>query len=341
MLASNSTINQAIAIISERGLDKFRCCLTGAPYATIESDEIVISLEGDVANSPSITVDRLVDNWELRSLSFNSQKAPYLRNASPKALLPLINRGRDGQVRVMTYLLTRLLYPTSDKSDSEFMRERMLFAMGLHDAAMKWEYKIVATYVQNLVAIDSYCSMPQWHKLWAFDSRLSQVGKHQAPRAVQNTFNDPMALIDDHVRVQKLIMFMFILMIYVNGTDGVAGYSGNRQSQNILFLTAPDVHSGVIPDFQMDLSQADIDRAAKARAINAHEGVKIAWSSIHGKGTIAGANKPSRPKAAPKDESKAAPVKKFDVAANAAFQKIRATLAFSNAAAAIANLKKG
>jgi len=338
MLANTSKVNQAIAIISERGLDKFRCNLTGAPYATIESDEIVIALEGDLASDPTLTVDRLIDNWELRSLTFNSQSLPSLRSAGTHALLPLMHRGKDGQTRVLTYQLTRLMFPMTDKRDSEWMRERMLFAIAMYDAAIQWDYRTTAGYVQSLVAIDSYCSMPLWHKLWAFDSKLSNVGRHKAPRLVQNLFNDPMGLTLDHVRVQKLIAFMFVLMIYVNGTDGVAGHSGNRASQNVLFLTAPDVHSGVIPDFQVDLSQADVDRAAKARAINANEGVKIAWSAIHGRGTLAGANKPSKPKAA---TPAVKPVVETDL--TKAFKTIQTTVAFANFSASLAHLtiKKG
>jgi len=298
MLTNVSLAQQAWNIISERGLDKIRCCLTGAPYATLTQDEIIIALEGDVASTPSITVDRLVDNWELRALSFNTGTLPSLRGVKTHALVPMIRRGQEGQVRILTYMLTRLLFPKSTSEfDSEFARERMLFAITCHDAALKWPSQLVAEYVQHLVAIDSFCAMPYWRKLYGFESRLSKVGLWAAEQAVQRTFADPILIAEDMVRVGQVIKFMFNLMVYVAGTDGVAGYSGNRMAQQILYLHKPEVVGQPIPLHQKQLSQSDIDRQAKIRALNSHQELRIAHSAIFGKGVTAGTIRPSRQKA--------------------------------------------
>lgn len=317
--------NQALARITELGLDKIRCSMTGAPYATIDSEEILITLEGDIESNEDISLDRLIDSWELRSLAMNSAPMPGLRNAHSGALVPLMMRGQDGQVRVMVYLLSRLVYPTlGGKFDSEKLIDRMTFAVQLHDSAQKWEYFQVAEYVQHLVAIDSFCSMPYWYKLWAFDSPLSEAGRRRASNNIKRIFNDPMVLIEEPTRIADLTGFMFKLMIQVASTDGVAGYSGNRVSQSILYLTAPDAETIQMSPFQKELSQADVDRHAKQRAINANPETKIAWSAIHGAGTTAGFTKPGRVKTPAQTEKKAKEKKRsqFALDMQAAFAEL-------------------
>jgi hypothetical protein len=337
MLTNTSLARQAWDIISERGLDKIRCCLTGAPYATLSPDEIIIALEGDIAATPSITIDRLIDNWELRALTFNTQVLPSLRGVKEKALVPFMRRGHEGQVRVLTYMLTRLLYPSTDQSfDSERMRERMLFSTMLYDTAEKWPTPLIMEYVQNLVAIDSFCAMPYWHKLYGFESKLSPMGLWAATQGVQRTFADPMSIASDMLRVKYVIGFMFNLMIYVGEKDGVLGHSGNRLAQNILYLTAPEIHDRPIPSHQKILSQADIDRQARVRALNANPETRIAWSATFGKGNQAGVVKKDRVKAEPSTK-KTTPV---NASIASAFQAVKADPKFAESLKAMLASKK-
>lgn len=289
MLTTTSQALRVHAKVTELGLDRMRCCLTGAPYATLDSDEVLMAIEGDVLSNPGVSDDRILDMAELRALTFNMQPMPSLRGVQAKALVPLMSRGQAGQVRLMTYLLTRLFYPQTtavDRLDTTLAKDRMLFSTGMFESAMKWPSPIVATYVQHLVAIDSFCAMPYWHKTFAFESSLSKVGLKHAPMLVQRAFHEPTIMIEDMPRVQKVIAFLFIIMLQVAERNTIAGRSGNRLSQNVLFLTAPEARTQSIPHFQKELSQADIDREAKFRAINSTQETRIAWSATHGAGTL-------------------------------------------------------
>lgn len=306
MLSQLSQANRVHAKVIELGLDRMRCCLTGAPYATMDSDEVLMAIEGDALSNPGISDDRLLDMYELRALTFNLKPMPSLRGVQAKGLVPLMSRGQNGQVRLMTYLLTRLFYPQLgdvDALDTSLAKDRMMFSTGMYESAMKWPYSTVAGYVQSLVAIDSFCAMPAWRKLYAFESSLSNVGLKHAPMLVQRAFAEPTVMIEDQPRVKKVIDFLFVIMLIVAEKNGVAGRSGNRLSQNVLFLTAPEAESQKIPLHQKELSQADIDRAAKFRAINARQETRIAHSAIHGPGNVAGAPK-AQTRAAPNPQKK-------------------------------------
>jgi len=316
-----TTVIEALEVVKTRKLDQIRCCVTGAPYATIESDEILMALESEYLANRKASVDRLVDSWELRALTFNSQMLPSLRGVKETALIPHIARGHAGQVRVLTYMMTRLMYPNvGGHFDSEAQRGRMLFASDFHDAALTWdESKVIAT-VQYLVAIDSFCNLTYWRKMWAFESRMSSVSIYKAPGKVQNAFNDPSVLTDDIDGVQKVITYLFKVMLFAAAKDSNAGLGGNKQAQAVFTATMPEVETPGVPLYQKkDISQADIDRFAKIRAINSSTELKVAWSATHGKGTPAGQRKPSLRQALPKNATP------FSKAFDAAFARFAAT----------------
>lgn len=281
-----SIIIDAMTQIENQGLNKIRCYLTGAPYATIESDEIRIALEADVENDPAVTVDRLVDHWQLKALTFNSQMLPSLRGVGAKSLIPMMNSGQSGQVKTLTYLLTRLLFPHlgSEPMPSEEARDRMLFSTHLFDTAMKWDYFATADYVQKLVVIDSYCSMPYWHTLWAFESQFSKLGIEKAPVKVRETFADPLRIADDVTLIDSLIKYLYNLMLFVSERDGAAGKPGNRLAQQIMLVAAQHLPKIVIPHFQKQLSEADRLRLEERRRLESRKETRVAWSATNGRG---------------------------------------------------------
>lgn len=282
-----SLITTTLIEIQNRGLDKIRCCLTGAPYATIETGEIALALQAEIESDSTITQDRLTDNWELKALTFNSQVLPSLRGVKEKALVPMLNSGATGQVKVLTYLLTRLLYPhlSAEPMPSEFAKERMLFAIHMYDTASKWEPMITAGYVQQLVVIDAYCSMPYWHTLWAFESTFSKMGLAKSPKIVQETFADPLRVTEDVARIDSVIKYLYELMLHTAERDGVAGKSGNKLAQQIMLMSAAHLPKIVIPHFQKTLSDADRIRLENKRRIDSKTELRVAHSAIHGKKT--------------------------------------------------------
>lgn len=278
-------VSNALIEIQNRGLNKIRCAITGAPYATLESDEILQALKTEVENDPLLTQDRLVDNWELKALTFNSQVLPSLRGVNTKALVPMLHSGAKGSVKILTYFLTRLLYPQlgAEPKSSEFSKERMLFAIHMYDSALEWDHMKTASYVQQLSVVDSYCSMPYWHQLWAFESTFSKFGLAKSPKIVQETFADPLRITEDMNRIDAVVNYLYELMLHIAERDGVAGKSGNKLAQEIMLLSASALPKIVIPHFQKNLSEADKLRLENKRRVDSKTELRVAHSAIHGK----------------------------------------------------------
>lgn len=305
MTLTNPTLQTAFRLIREANLTHIRCSLTGAPYAEIDSDEIVLALEGDIAADPEVTTNRLVDLWELRLLTLSSQPAPFLRGVNSKSLLPLLSRGHTGNVRVLAYLTTRLFFPHigSEPLPSELARERMLYAAEAYDSFSKLPVPEIAGLVQQLVAVDSYCAMPYWHKLWIFESRFSKLGIETADATVRKAFVEPSRVAADIKVLHSVVTFLFNLMLYASENDSVAGRSGNRMAQQLLMLEAEGPFA-TIPRHQKVMAQADIDRMARARAVNSRQELRIAWSATRGSGYLPGELAAFKAKAKPKVDSK-------------------------------------
>ncbi len=290
--------SEALAKITEAGLNRFRCYLTGAPYATIDESEIRIALDSALRTDPDLTIDNLVDSWELKALSFNSQVLPSLRGSNLNALYSNGLTGHTGQSRIFTYMLTRLFFPSlTDKTfDTEKQRTRMLFSIALYDrvAAME-DHARIADLNARLTAIDAFCAMPYWHTMWAFESNMSAYGLPKAPRIVQDIFADPELLLEGDVtrRVDTILAWMFPLMLYVTERDGVAGRSGSRMAQRILMVQVANVPVTHIPHFQKEVSKTDYQRIAHQRSMNTNNAVKIAHSAIHGPAKLAISGKPT------------------------------------------------
>jgi hypothetical protein len=331
-----STIANALLQIQNLGLDKIRCYLTGAPYAQIDSSEIAIALQAEIEHDENVTVDRLVDNWQLKALSFNSQTLPSLRGVKDKALMPLMRTGQTGQVKTLTYMLTRLLFPHlgSEPLPSDVQADRMLFAVHLYDTAMTWEVTQVTEYVQQLVIVDAYCAMPYWHTIWAFESAFSKFGLAKAPKRIQETFADPLRVTEDMSRIRELIVFMYKLMLHVTERDGVAGKSGNRLAQQIMLIQAAHLPKMTIPHFQKQLSEADRFRLEERRKIESRNELRVAWSATNGKGhlpndftkqaaaRIAKSMEKKSSEAKPKDSKPKASTAKIDPRFAAAFKAL-------------------
>jgi len=282
-----SIILSAIAKIEAAGLNRFRCCLTGAPYATLDSSEINLALQVELENDPNISEERLIDAWELKALTFNTQVLPSLRGIKERALVPMLNSGAAGQVKLVTYLLTRLFFPRlgMDHVHTEEQRERMLFAIHMHDAASEWEPMKTGEFVQKLLVIDSYLAMPYWHTLWAFESSFSKLGIDKAPKKVQSTFAEPLTITEDMTRLDAVIGYLYELMIFVTERDGVIGKSGSRFAQAVMSMTAEHLPKIVIPHFQKTLSEADRARLENRKRLDSRTELRIAHSAIHGKKT--------------------------------------------------------
>lgn len=283
-------IHETLAQIKEAGLNKFRCCLTGAPYATIEDSEIIIALESQLAIDANVSIGNLIDSWQLKALAFNTKPLPSLMGSSESKLVHTLKGGAIGNAKLMTYFLTRLLYPHlgSEPMATDKAKARMLFAIDCYESAVVEDSMKVGGFVQQLAVVDSYLAMPQWHRLWLFESTFSQVGIEKAPAHIKRAFNDPSTLIGNPKAVESVIGFMYQLMLHCAERDGAAGKSGNRLAQQIMFLSATMLPPVVIPHFQKTLSEADRIRIENRNRINNKAELRIAHSAINGKKYLPG-----------------------------------------------------
>lgn len=283
----STKIRNAVAEIKERGLNTFRCYLTGSPYATISDEEIEIALESEVLANGNVASERLVDMWEMRVISISQQRLPSLRGITEYALVPHLHRGKNGNVRISTYMLTRLFFPKlgADMLSSDEAMTRARFSRTLHDWLAEADSAFVSNLAQQLAAIDSYCAMPLWHTLWAFDSAHSKLGIDKAPINTRAAFADPESIFDsaDYKAIIEVIDYLFQLMLFITERDGVAGKSGSKLAQRILLIQGEELHVAGIPLHQKrEVSEADRLRIEQKKAINSRNELRIAHSAIHG-----------------------------------------------------------
>jgi hypothetical protein len=285
---STIKIETALMQIKQSKLNQFRCYLTGAPYATIDDDEIRIALRSIINGDDKIELGRIIDEWELRSLTFSTQLLPSLRGMNQHALKAYLMAGHAGSSRIVTYMMTRLLYPSleQDKFTNEQRRSRARFSRELYDLCVGQTDDIIAALVQELAAIDSYCAMPLWHTLWAFHSSLSKYGIHEAPANVQRAFNDPESLLVDFESIRSVIIWLFKLMLHITERDGVAGKSGSKMAQEILMLDAEKRNVTHIPEHQKKGLDIARQRIRDERDVNSRKELRIAHSATHGKGSL-------------------------------------------------------
>lgn len=290
MTTQNETIKLALIKIKQDRLNFFRCSLTGAPFAQIMDDEIAMALESIMATNPKVEFDTLIDLWELKQFAYSTRPMPSLTNVNENALVPLLERGADGSARIAAYMLTRLMYPELADTfvSSQAKLERAAFARGMYDWLLTLESDNLVFTSQRMVAIDAYCAMPYWHKLWHFESIHSKFGLQNAHADIKAAFESPDNLIDNLALLERIIHFMFTLMLQVSDRDGIAGRSGSKIAQAVLVYEAAHVKVDTIPHFQKDVHAEQRARIKWQKALNGAEPVRIAHSAIHGKTYLPG-----------------------------------------------------
>lgn len=284
----SSKVALALAEIKQRNMNRFRCVLTGAPFATIDDSEIEHALDADELDNPQITHARLIDQWEWRLLTYSTHRAPVFRNVKPTALIPMLQAGPTGHARIATYMLLRLLFPQHEsiRITAESEKARAAFAREAYDNLVERDAETLLQMSQKLVAIDAYCAMPLWHELWAFKSIHSTYPTHYAHAEVKNAFQEPETVLENAKGIDRLITFMFELMLYVTERDGVAGKGGSRLAKAILLHQEQRAPKLTIPHFQKTISEADVLRIKQREALNKDNRLRVAYSAIHGKGHL-------------------------------------------------------
>lgn len=282
----DSIAHDALYEIAQSGLNKMRCSLTGAPYATIADSEILLALQTELTQRPDATVDHLVDAWSLRALTFCSSVAPSLRNVKSAALRDIMESGPDGQVRVLTYMLSRLFFTPDDRLNnglrwsSAALINRMMFAANVYDSLVNWQtpdmVQAMTRLVQKLGVCDAHCSLTIWQTLPAWRTKRGlDVTQAERNARVQGWFSQPDALPLTVEALNEVADYCLELLFDAIVNDNPFPDSGNRLATSIYQVRVESAPAPVMPALgnkaKRRMTPAEIERRAEAEAQLARE----------------------------------------------------------------------
>lgn len=313
---ARAAVAEALELIQSLRLDYIRCALTGAPYAQLDAEEVKVTLDSMRSITPDASAERLVDMWQLKALIHNSQPSPALRG-SDKLSLATLMLGKDGKARTVTYCLTRLFFPPTNRAgqkhvSSQRMQERMEFASQLFDAlSEEGEAEWLDSVIHHLSAADAYCSLTAWQALDAFKSPKARYGIHSnAFNALGEWFVNPMEFEPTQENLKRLANMLLTQLCEVAGEGRSLPVIGDRLSREVLranFEASPMLEpspADKTPPKRLHApeSAADLANAPEwYRELNKAASLRIAWSATHGQGVKPqGRAKASRKAATPK-----------------------------------------
>lgn len=310
---TNTPIKSAMQLIKDEGLDRIRCSLTGAPYATLDEDEIRLALNAEaLQRKDNATADSLVDAWHLKALALNSNPCPALRNAGRFSLSTILQSGRKGRTRVIIYCLSRLFFPPQHQvkgiyTTSSRAIERMLFASRLFDSMAQTESDdLLSTteadarldaWVQKLSACDSYCALTRWQEMTLWTAKRANEGIHaKKNQDVARWIVAPDLFDATPEQMERLIEFLFTLMIDSAQKETALPADGNKLTNEVFIAQseALPVTRKIVQrekSFSEQLAEYQAQQQWE-RTLNESAQLKVAWSATHGKGVAMGAPAP-------------------------------------------------
>jgi len=288
-------VEVALAQIIDSKSDRIRCVLSGAPYATIDSDEIRNALQSYRRGNMTATTENLLDSWDLQLLTFCSGVAPSLRNRNHYSLAMIADSGPNGAARVLTYYMARLMYPVPHNAtllSSTKATERMHFARELFDSLAQVGSDGLAESVQGLAACDAWLALGRWNRLGLFQTQATKNGlyaKHNGK--IRGWFIDPESMPRTIESVKAIIRAMQIMLVVATQDGHPIPGEGSRESLNLLtdLPSALPVPQQPVKRKENDSYAAQMAEIAFIKEMNNRPEVRIAWSATHGKGHVAGA----------------------------------------------------
>lgn len=257
---------------------RLTCSLCGAPYGTIDSIEAKLIAE-QVLTDMDGDLERAQDMIDLRMFAINSVPAPSMRNLFPQGLKAILKATPDGNVRVASFLLGRLLFAEEGPVTSEIACERSAFVREAYLVLSELSPLDVASFVQLIASVDSWCNFAQLAVLSGFKSHV-----RNAKKTNQLFFSAWADWLDglDAERLRKLVYFLMAAMLDIETRKSESTtLKGNTFSIPLVLITSASVPGRVAP-LRKNASEADRERFASRLRMERSKEMRIAYDAIHG-----------------------------------------------------------
>lgn len=330
----SSVLDQAYDEIIDSNAHYFRCVLTGAPYGQMLNCAIQQKLEAEqgwfVANGQPVTVDSLLDSWDLHMLAFNTRVGPTLigGDASDKMKAIYADRSPEAQAQAVTYMLTRFFYPASamtPQGGSDALMSRSRFSRIAYDRLMAWQIttegrQATAILLQRLAAADAWGTLTRWNEINHFNNPRSDISvRAKKNEHVARWLADPESFIDgaDGKAFRHLTDWMIRFMVGIAEREYIIEIPGNSFASDVFA-----VHVEAIPALKVSAEamrnknkairkqnslawqQAEEIKLREAAIANAADKLtRYAHSRTHGKGYAMREAGPTKRVAKPKKKA--------------------------------------
>lgn len=301
-ISKQDLVNNVLTQIQEEKLNRMRCVLTGAPYATIDSNEVWHYLNSTLAANPKMSHDQLLDSWDLVMLSMCSRVGPALMNRKRFALVMLLNDVREerGLARLITFYLTRFFYSFDHHNkgfNSQHAIDRMHFAIEWFDYLSGQSLNDLTRLAYRICADDAWLPLDRWRHMGLFSNRSRTHGimapEHLTLRAW--TLN-PSAMPVTIAAANEALDSLISILVQQELQGGVADLApANVESIEVLKEVAAALSlSPVMIEVERMRESSDAATAAQAeqsylvRERLTRKPVTVIHSALHGKGKLPG-----------------------------------------------------
>lgn len=304
----------AMAEIKASNLNRMRCILTGAPYATIDDSELELTLTAYAGSDFAMTCDQLMDKWDLNLLAMCSKVGPALMNRKEITLSEIARTDSvGGYARLLTFYLTRFFYSFDHfKLGMTTTRsiERLHFAIDWHDFLVTLDLETLRRAAFRLASDDGWLQLGFWKDLGLFHirARTNGIVSEEFTTLRQATLRPdamPVTLESFHGLMDDLTTLMIRSEVLGLGPHHIA--PPNRESHMVASLVA-DLLGIENRAVEITSPQIEIDPIAESEAMAWAEykeritgrTIRVSVSATHGPGFKPGDRGVYRKKAEPK-----------------------------------------
>lgn len=298
-------VQAALRMIQESGLDKMRCVLTGAPYGTIDSEEIAATLIAASNGNYLIDPEILMDSWDLTLLTQCSRISPALTNRKVLTLQQIM-AGQNGKARLLTFYMTRFFYSHDHKArgnSSTILVERMHFAREMYDTLIEEfsesDLDEVAKLLLQIAHCDAWLNLQEWKHLRLMNPRTKENGIATEELADFRAWTlAPMTMpvtVEALTHVAESLTRLMLATVLADGNPADIANT-NLESINVAQELARVFGTGTryIEHVKTEAEIVNEEQLEIAEFFNrvTNKTVKIAWSATHGRGFTAGSKGP-------------------------------------------------
>ena len=289
----NPAVVSALAMIESEGLNKMRCVLTGAPYATIDTAEIKMTLESLAGNNFNLTADFLLDKWNLNLFTMCSKPGPLFVNRQELALSELAHaNSAASHARIITHYLSKFFYSTGLQKrsfNSDRLIDRMHFTIEWHDYLSQVEIETLRKLSFRLAACDGWLSFSDWKELNLFRTFNNKAAINSPEYAyLRSALAFPIDMDVATVSLEKLIASLESIVATTEATGGVAHIaSANKESIKVAHILNDLFGLAAIETpTEVDVTNLETSQlfAEIANHFDYKPEFKRAWSATHGRG---------------------------------------------------------